>query len=158
MVKLFFFFWDSSLGKFHMILASSDSLAAMGTWGSRVSNVHLRHVASRAISWCRNTHAHVCEKSYFEGEREQVRERRIWRKIDKGREGWNTHGPSGTVLYFKPWLWKNRAAAGQSITALACSYKAASLCGQPPTIQLDVWEEHQDLPLEGALACICNIC
>lgn len=23
-------------------------------------------------------------------------------EIDKGREGWNTHGPSGTVLDFKP--------------------------------------------------------
>lgn len=29
-------------------------------------------------------------------------EGKIEEKIDKGREGWNTHGPSGTVLYFKP--------------------------------------------------------
>lgn len=41
-------------------------------------------------------------KKSLNGEGGQVRERKIERKIDKGREGWNTHGPSGTVLYFKP--------------------------------------------------------
>lgn len=48
--------------------------------------------------------AGVQSQKYKKSEREggQVRERKIERKIDKGREGWNTHGPSGTVLYFKP--------------------------------------------------------
>lgn len=27
-------------------------MGEMGTWGSRVNNAHLRHVTSRAISWC----------------------------------------------------------------------------------------------------------
>lgn len=37
-------------------------------------------------------------------------------------------------VVFQTRLWKNRGARGQSITALACSYKASSLCGLPPTV------------------------
>lgn len=58
-------------------------------------NAHLRHVTSRAISW------HIVRNS-LKRRAGQVQEGKIEGKIDKGREGWNTHGPSGTVLYFKP--------------------------------------------------------
>lgn len=65
-------------------------------------------------------------------------------------------------VVFQTRLWKNRGARGQSITALACSYKAFSLCGQPPCLpqsQHTAREDRsgeEDLPLEGALGCLCE--
>lgn len=63
----------------------------MGTWGCRGDNAHLRHVKSRTISRCTDSATQV-----WTAEKGRSRERL------KGREGWNTHGPSGKVLYFKP--------------------------------------------------------
>lgn len=88
--ETFFFFWYLSLGKFHMILASWDALAAMGTWGSRVSNVHLRHVASRLLAGAEtHTHTHTRARKVILKGRENKSERGgSWERLIKGeRDG-----------------------------------------------------------------------
>lgn len=117
----------------------------MGTWGCRGDNAHLRHVTSRTISRCTDS-AH--EKSL------NGRERKIEGKIERER-GMEHTWPLRYSVVFQTLLWKNRGAGGQSITALACSYKcllsvwAASM---PPAVHTlrEGRAGGQHRPLEGA--------
>lgn len=125
--------------------AAQDPGEEMGTQGPLVGNAHLRHVPSRAISRCTESETQKSRRRR-EGESEK---RRIEGKIDKAREGWNTHDPSGTVLYFKPDCERIEGIGGQSITVLAHSYKAGSLCGPPqclPSVHTHVAEDREGAP------------
>lgn len=82
-----------------------------------------------------------------------MREREIEEKIDKGREGWNTHGPSGTVLYFKPSCERIEGLEVNKSLYWPAASKVFSLCGQSPTVHTHSVDRLRKvvLPLGGAL-------
>lgn len=110
----------------------------IGTWGSQVNNTHLRHVTSRAISWRIESEIQKVWTGGRASPRKEDREKDWY-----GERGTEHTWPLRYSVVFQTQLWKNRGTQGQSITALACSYKAFSLCGPPPCLP------HSTLPAQG---------
>lgn len=90
-------FFHSLIGKFHIISALSDTWERWAPEAAE-SIMPTCGMSRQGLLAGARTQKH---KKVWAG-REGGQERKIEREIDKGREGWNTHGPSGTVLYFKP--------------------------------------------------------
>lgn len=110
----------------------------MGTRGCRGDDAHLRHVTSRTIS--RRAQARPREGSPSSSESEMEARTERGRKMEHAR-------PLRYSVVFQTLLGKTRGAGGQSITALARSYKrllSAWAASRPPRAG------GRDRPLEGA--------